>query len=238
MKWVAAFTILFGVLVLAGCGQKPPAEGKVGLEFNDRCYRIPEWSARFINGSAGFPFFESRESTRSLRLRFSNAEIRERIPGFELPLMVNGQLLEGTLVSLYVPSPDELAQIRKNEVLRQPEFYGAWYAENGWEQRTIEPSPVPGLFRVSFIPNANSWFVVTRMPDMKARDTHLAKDFWISSCYVTEGANRTTCSFKVEQDGIFIDSDSPESNLPYREQMGRFFLDKLDTWKVACGADA
>lgn len=238
MKWVETAAILFSALVLAGCGKPPPADGKVGLEFNDRCYRIPKWSARLINGSAGFPFSESRKSTRSLRLRFYNAEIRERISGFELPLMVNGQLLDGTIVSFYVPSPNELAQIRKNEVLRQPEFYGAWYAENGWEQRTIEPSPVPGLFRVSFIPNANSWFVVTRMPDMKTRDTHLAKDFWISGCYATEGANGTSCGLNLEQDGIFMDSSTPESNLPYREEMGRFFLEKLDSWKVACGGES
>ena len=31
---------------------------------------------------------------------------------------------------------------------------------------------------------------------------------------------------------------APESNLPYREQMGRFFLDKLDSRKVACDGDA
>lgn len=238
MKRVAGATILFGVLLLAGCGGKSPADGKVGLEFNDRCYRIPEWNARLINASAGFPFSATRKPNDSLGLQFSNAEIHERIPGFELPLMNNGQPLDGTLVRFYVPTSEELAKIRKNEVLRQQQFHDAWYAEGGWSQRTIEPSPVPGLFRVSFVPNANSWFVVTRVPDMQTRDSHLAKDFWISSCYAPEGASGTTCSLNLEQDDAFIDSSTPESNLPYREQMGRFFLDRLDSWKVACGGDA
>jgi hypothetical protein len=226
--------VLFSTLVLAGCGEKSAADGKVGLEFNDRCYRIPKWNARLINASAGFPFSESRKSTRSLRLRFFNAEIHERITGYELPLMYSGQPLEGELVSFYAPSPDELAQIRRNEVLKQQEFFSLWYAEGDWTQRTIEPASVPGLFRVSFFPNGNSWMVVTRKPDMQARDSHLAKEFWISSCYVMEGTPRTTCLLKLEQDGIFMDARTPESNLPYREQLGRFFLEKLDSWKVAC----
>jgi len=238
VKCVAGVTILLGMLVLAGCDRESPVDGKVGLEFNERCYRIPKWNARLINGSAGFPFSASRKSTRSLRLRFSNAEIGERIPGYELPLMDNGQPLDGTLVSFYVPSPDELAQIRKNQVLLQQKFFDLWYGEGDWTQRTIEPSPVSGLFRVSFFPNGNSWNVVTRMPDMKTRDTHLDRDFWISGCYATTGKSRTSCNFKLEQDGVFIESSAPESNLPYREQMGRFFLDRLDSWKVACGGDA
>jgi hypothetical protein len=205
------------------------------LKFNDRCYRIPEWNARLINGSAGFPFSERRKSTASLRLRFSNAEIRERISGYELPLMHTGQPIKGELVSLYAPSPAELAQIRRNEISSQRQNFDFWYAEGDWTQRTIEPASVPGLFRVSFFPNGNSWRVVTRIPDMQTRDTHVAKDFWISSCYATEGPSRTTCQLNLEQDGIFIDTSTPESNLPYREQLGRFYLEKLASWKVACG---
>jgi len=207
------------------------------LEFNDRCYRIPKWNARLINGSAGFPFSARRKSTDSLRLQFSSAEIRERISGYEQPLMNTGQPIEGELVSFYVPSPAELAQIRQNEVLSRQQFFDFWYAEGDWTQRTIEPAPVPGLFRVSFFPNGNSWQVLTRIPDMQTRDTHLAKDFWVSSCHDIEGPTRTTCLLRLEQDGIFMDASTPESNLPYREQLGRFFLEKLESWKVACGGD-
>ena len=235
MKWVETAAILFGSLVLTGCGEKSAPDGKIGLEFNDQCYRIPKWSARLINSSACFPFSASRTSTSSLTLRFYNTEIREHVPGYELPLMHSGQLLEGELVSFFVPSPEELAQIRRNQKLKQREFFNLWYAEGAWAQRVVEPSPVPGLFRVSIWANANSWMVVTRTPDMKTRDTHLAKDFWIGSCYVMEGTTSNTCLMKLEQDGIFMDASTPESNLPYREQLGRFFLDKLDSWKVACG---
>ena len=89
-----------------------------------------------------------------------------------------------------------------------------------------------------FFPNGNSWKVVTRLPDMQKRDSHLARDFWISGCHVREGTTLTTCGLDLEQDGIFMDSSTPESNLPYREQMGRFFLEKLDSWKVACGGES
>ncbi len=130
--------ILFGTLVLACCGGNSAADGKVGLEFNDRCYRIPMWNARLINGSAGFPFSERRKSTNSLRLQFSNGKIRDRIPGYELPLTYAGQPIAGEIVSFYVPSPPELAQIRHNEVLLQQQFFSLWYAEGDWTQRTIE----------------------------------------------------------------------------------------------------
>ena len=231
---VICSTAFLGALTLASCGGNSAADGKVGLEFNDRCYRIPEWNARLINASAGFPFSERRKSTASLRLRFSNAEIRERISGYELPLMDTGQPIEGELVWFYVPSSAELAQIRKNEVLSRQKSFDFWYAEGDWTQRTIQPAPVPGLYRVSFFPNGNSWRVVTRIPDMHTRDTHLARNFWISSCHDIEGPSRTTCSVNLEQDGIFMEASTPESNLSYREQLGRFFLEKLDSWKVVC----
>ena len=221
-------------LVLAGSGESPAPGLLPKLEFNGRCYRIPRWNGRLINGSAFPPFTERRESTQSLRLQISNAEIRERIPGYELPLMYDGQPLEGALVSLWAPTPSQLAQVRRNEVLLQKENFNLWYAEGDWTQRTIKPASVPGLFRVSYFPNGKSWMVVTRKPDMKKRDTHLAKDFWISICREMEPTTRTTCSLKVEQDDVFIESDTPESNLPYRNQIGRFFLEKLDSWKVPC----
>lgn len=235
---IRSAAILLSTLVLAGLGENAAPGVLPKLEFNGRCYRIPKWNGRLINYSAFFPFTERRESTRSLRLQFSNAEIRERIPGYELPLMYDGQPIEGALVSLWAPTPAELAQVRRNEVLLPEQNFNLWYAEGDWTQRTIKPASVPGLFRVSYFPNGKSWLIVTRMPDMKKRDTHLARDFWISSCYVMEPTTRTTCSLKVEQDEVFIDSDTPESNLPYRKQIGRFFLEKLDSWKVPCGGDS
>ena len=45
------------------------ADGSRLLRFAGSCYRIPAWNARMINGSAGFPFTESRKSTRSRRLQ-------------------------------------------------------------------------------------------------------------------------------------------------------------------------
>jgi hypothetical protein len=225
---------LFSTLVLAGSGEGAAPGLLPSLEFNGGCYRIPQWNGRLINGSPFFPFTERRESTQSLTLQFSNAEIRERIPGYELPLMYDGQPLKGAIVSLWAPTPAELEQVRRNEILIQRRDFNLWYAEGDWTQRTIKPASVPGLFRVSYFPNANSWQVVARMPDMKKRDTHLARDFWIGSCYVMEPTTRTTCSFKVELDDVFIESDTPESNLPYRKQLGRFFLEALDSWKVRC----
>lgn len=227
--------LLVCALTLANCGGKEPDDGKVGLEFGEGCYRIPRWNARLINGSAGFPFSERRKSTRSLRLQFSNAEIREQIQGYELPLTNTGSPIEGELVSFFAPSPSELEQIRRNQQAGRGQFYALWYAEGDWTQRTIEPAPVPGLYRVSFFPNGNSWQVVTKLPDMKARLTHLEKEFWIGGCYAIEGPSRTSCSMRrLEHDGIFLDASTTESNLPFREQLKRYFLEKLETWKVPC----
>jgi hypothetical protein len=231
---IRSIAVLFGTLVLAGSGEHAAPGVLPKLEFNGRCYRIPEWNGRLINASAFFPFTERRESTQSLRLQISNAEIREHIPGYELPLMYDGQPLKGALVSLWAPTPAELAQVRRNEALLQKRDFNLWYAEGDWTHRTVKPASVAGLFRVAYFPNAKSWQVVTRMPDMKKRDTHLARDFWISSCRVMEPTTRTTCSLEIELDGVFVESDTPESNLPYRKKIGEFFLKKLDSWKVPC----
>ena len=139
------------------------------------------------------------------------------------------------LPSRFAPSPPELEQTRRNQQAGRGQFYSLWYAEGNWTQRTIEPAPVPGLYRVSFFPNGNSWQVVTKLPDMQTRRTHLEQDFWIGGCYSIEGPSRTSCSMRgLEKNNVFLDANTMESNLPYRGQLSNYFFEKLESWKVPC----
>jgi hypothetical protein len=237
---MARIALLFILTAMSACRPPQPprtADGRVWKQLAGQCYRIPEWNLAPDHASAVFPFVRKTSPVaRAVTLQFASAAIKEHIPDYELPRTVTGKPLDGESVLMFLPDAPNLAQIRVNQKLKQQETdnLNLWYAEGDWARRSIEPAPEAGLFRVFHIPGSHSWRIVTKMPDPTTRDTHLEPDFWIASCFQYEGSTLISCFTDMERDGVFMELHTAEANLPYREQLARFFLSALAGWEVPC----
>ena len=229
----ARAALVLGVVMLVSCGGRSAADGEPTVKFGAGCYRIPAWNASFLNGSAVFPFSESRKSTRSLRLQFSTAEIAARLPGYVVPLMTSGKPLDGSLVSLWIPTAADLAQMHANKRVMHQDM---WYGQGEYSSRIVEPVPKTGLYRVWPIANSYNWLVVSRIPDAVRRDTHLADDFWVGGCIRFDDVRKPSCDAKIERDGMVIEVSMNEEFLPRRAELGEYVTEKLAGWKVSCGS--
>jgi hypothetical protein len=226
-------TALLVVLLLASCGGSTVADGKRGLVFGTKCYRIPEWNARLINASIFFPFHEKRTSTSWLRLQFSQADVAARVAGYQVPLLPGGKPQPDLFVPMHIPTGEGVSPVPRHKA---HVHYSKWYGLGRYANRIIEPIPGTGLYRVWPFPGGETWWVVTRLPDAERRDTHLAKDFWIASCAFHDPARRANrCSTHAERDGIEFDFSTTEGNLPHRDEIARYFTETLQTWEVPCG---
>jgi hypothetical protein len=226
-----AATFVFSVLLLVGCGASSAAEGERTVKLGASCYRIPAWNTALMNGSAVFPFSESRKSTRSLTLQFSTEEIAARLPGYVVPLMTTGKPLRGSLVSLWIPTAAELAQVHANT---KSMHHDIWYGLGEYSSRVVEPIPGTGLFRVWPLAHGYSWLVVSKRPDVVRKDTHLADDFWVGGCLRYDDGRKPKCDAKIERDGMLIEVSMNEKFLPRRAELAQYVTEKLDAWKVTC----
>jgi hypothetical protein len=225
-------TFALCVLLFAGCGGDAAADGDPVVKFGANCYRIPAWNAALMNGAVFFPFSESRKEN-SLRLKFSNADIAARLPGYVVPLMTTGAPLRASLVSLWIPPAEELAKMHANrKSMNQDILYGL----GEYSSRVVEPSSATGLYRVWPLAGGYSWWIVSKMPDSVRRDTHLAEGFWVGGCLRYDDVRKPSCDATLERDGMIIEVSMNEEFLLHREELGRYVAETLDGWKVPCGS--
>ena len=227
-----AATLVSSFLLLVSCGGSSAAEGERTVKFGASCYRIPAWNAAFLNGSAFFPFSASR-SPNSLRLQFSNAEIATRLAGYVVPLMTTGKPLRGSLVSLWIPTTEQSAQMHANKKIMHHDI---WYGLGEYSSRVVEPIPRTGLYRVWPLANGYSWLVVSKVPDAVRQDTHLAEDFWVGGCLRYDDVRKPSCDAKIERDGMVIEVSMNEEFLPRRAELAQYVTEKLAGWKATCGS--
>ena len=234
-RGVASALLFASLLASAGASSDPdgltlPDRSRL-LRLGDSCYRIPEWNGRLINATPFPPLTERRQSTNSLSLRFSSEEVARQVSGFQPAKAVDGKPLDALIVSVYVQTPQEIAQRRSNE---ERMHLGLLYAEGGYESRVVERIPGTSLYRLYWGPDRKTWMIVTRAPDMVRRNTQAGGNLWIAACSAHEDPRVRSCETSVDIDQFHLSFNTLEAHVPRREELAKHFAAKLTEWKSRC----
>jgi hypothetical protein len=217
-------TVAIGCGFLAGCGGSSFPETRE-LQLGDACHRVPVESLAYFDP----------KSPQFATLAFTNAQVRESVPGYESPPASASGMRDAFYVGVFVPSDEALAKLRADEVrLREEIYYDLWYGIDEFSIRTVEPIAGTSLHRVKPLAEAATWQVVSRPPDTVKRDTHTAADFRIANCARIEGGPLVRCTAGFELEGVRMTLYTTEANLPLRASLARFTLESLAAWKSAC----
>jgi hypothetical protein len=167
------------------------------------------------------------QSTRSLSLQFSNSSIARWVPGYPASgAAPGGRLLAG----FFVPTAEEHARQKSN---KRSMHYDIWYALGDFRERILEPIAGTDLYRIYPLAGGPTWMVVTRVPDVERRDTHLQEDFWLAGCYMSQEKYRS-CSLDIDVGMMFVTLYVDEADLPKRRELVNHVLQRLKAWQVPC----
>ena len=213
-------TLIAGFAMLVGCGEKP-ADTR-SLRLGAECYRVPVADLVYLS-----------KSGRSAAMQFANARVREAVPNYSIPPALSTGVQDELYVGVFTPTDEEAARLRVDDVKTIADSHDLWYGLDEFSGRVIEPIDGTSLFRVSPLPGGSTWMVVSKVPDVATRDTHLAADFRVATCARIDGQlNRCTASF--EHGGVRATMYTTEANLALRESLMGYVIRSMRRWKVAC----
>lgn len=197
-------------------------------------YCIPIDAAEYEVGFNPFSLIpgldESPENTQALIL-FSRFDYKNVVPDYEIERNINNEPMEEDLVLISYLTDKEV-ELYKYHGAKDKYFQDLWFGEGQWRERRLESFGELGWYRAYWLAKGGSWQVLRDEPSRDSKN-YLEADFSIAFCHFTV-LERKTCKthYLDENKKILVDLDLDEENLPYREDIGTFIINSLESWSI------